>query len=139
MRYPETAMYIDVKRYTRTKVAKPVSATSFAVHITSAESSNTISGDTEMPDAPAGDDLVAIRRSVTYTVNDPSAAGGKKHLDITDMAKGYSYGRTAVPFSELEEGVTKLHAKQDFSIIGFIPNEGVGLYLSVLHIQLMGK
>ncbi len=133
MQYP--AICIDVKRYTRTKVAKPVSASSFVVRPTSStQSSNTISGDTEMLDALTGDDLDAVRRSTTYTVNDPSAAGGKKHIEIPDMAKGYSYGRTAVPFSHLEEGVTKLHAKQGFSIIGFIPAEAVSSYLSLHHI-----
>ena len=117
-------MYIDVERYFRTKSAKAPSASSFVTRTTGAQSSHTIFGDTEMLDVPAGGDLAAVRTSRTYQVNDPTAAGGKRDLEVQELEKGYEYGRTAVSISERDLSVTKLETKQSFSIIGFIPTEG---------------
>jgi ATP-dependent DNA helicase 2 subunit 2 len=121
-------MYIDVKRYFKIRVAKPVSASSFVskTSITSAQSPNTLNGDVDMTDAPAnGDDLSAVRNARTYRVNDASAPGGKRDIVREELAKGYEYGRTAVHISELDENVTKLETIRSFSIIGFIPSDKV--------------
>jgi ATP-dependent DNA helicase 2 subunit 2 len=127
--YPETALYIDVERYFRTKAAKPPSASSFVTRSSiangeaSAQSSNTLPGDTEMPDV--GGDLSAVKMTRNYQVNDPGSYSGKKDVDRDDLAKGFEYGRTAVHISESDENVTKIETFQSFTIIGFIPSNKV--------------
>lgn len=127
-RYPDSAIFIDVQRYFRTKIAKAPSASSFVSRAAtangdgSAESSNTAQGDTEMTDAP---DLSAVKSSRTYHVVDPSAQGGKLDVQRDQLAKGYYYGSTAVPFGEDDENVTRFESLESFSIIGFIPNDKV--------------
>ncbi|APA10393.1 hypothetical protein sscle_06g051630 [Sclerotinia sclerotiorum 1980 UF-70] len=107
-KYPETAVSIDVARYFKTHQAKPVSARSYVE-----------AGDEELPDA---DDLTSVKQTRTYKVNDPTAPGGKRDVERDDLEKGYEYGSTIVHISQADEGVTKLQAIKDFSIIGFVPN-----------------
>lgn len=71
------------------------------------------------------EDLSAVRNARSYKINDPSAPGGKKDVDREELAKGYEYGRTAIPISEAEENVTKLETFSSFEIVGFIPNDKV--------------
>lgn len=130
--YPETAMLIDVERFFRIKVAKPVSASSFVTRSSatdgaaSGQSSHTLRGDTEMTDAPSSvGDLVPVRSATTYKVDDPAAPGGKKDVEREELAKGYEYGRTAVHISESDENITKLETFSSFEIVGFIPNDKV--------------
>jgi ATP-dependent DNA helicase 2 subunit 2 len=127
-------MYIDVERYFRTKAAKSLSASSYVMRPstangeTSAQSSLTLPGDTDMPDArPTGNDLSAVKNAVTYKVKDETAAWGKKDVLREDLAKGFAYGSTAVHISESDENVTKLETFQSFTIIGFIPWDKVYL------------
>ena len=127
-KYEETALYIDVKRYFKTKQMKPVSASSFVSRSTSGaasgQSSNTFAGDTEMADAPtSGGDLAAVKNARNYRVNTTmkGAIDGKLDVERDELAKGYEYGRTAVHISESDENVTKLETFAEFTIIGFIP------------------
>jgi ATP-dependent DNA helicase 2 subunit 2 len=128
IKYPESAMSIDVMRYFKTKSAKPVSASSFVTRTAigngegSAQSSHTIP-DIQIPGT--GDDLSAVKNARTYKVNDASAPGGKKDVERDELAKGYEYGRTAVHISESDENVTKLETFQSLTIIGFIPSDKV--------------
>jgi ATP-dependent DNA helicase 2 subunit 2 len=127
-KYESTAMYIDVKRYFNTHIARPVGAKSFATKtpIPSTQSSNTLNSDIDMTDAPAnGDDLAAVRNERTYKINDPSAPGGRRDVKHEELAKGYVYGRTAVHISESDENVTNFDTIKSFSIIGFIPSDKV--------------
>jgi ATP-dependent DNA helicase 2 subunit 2 len=79
-----------------------------------------------MTDAPAnGDDFTVVRSSRTYRVNDPSAPGGRRDIELEELARGYEYGRTTVHISESDENVTNFETTQSFSIIGFIPNDKV--------------
>jgi ATP-dependent DNA helicase 2 subunit 2 len=125
-KYPETALYIDVNRYTKTKKASAPSASSFVTNkfASNGSSSNTF-GDTDMPDAP---DLSAVKSHYLYQVNDPNYPLGKRDVDRDDLAKGYEYGRTAVHISAADENVTKMDTFESFSIIGFVPSESVRLF-----------
>lgn len=128
-KYPETALSIDVQRFFKTKAAKPPSATSYitpALVDETTRSSNNLQGDMEMTDAPSSG-LIAVKSSTSYTVDDPEAPGGKKNLYREDLAKGYAYGRTAVYLSESEQNIATLQTLKSFSIIGFIPSDGVSL------------
>lgn len=135
-KYPDTGMYIDVVRYSRTKRAAAPSAKSFVTRTlagngeSSVQSSTTLPGDVEMTDVP---DVSVVRNSRTYRVNDASAPGGKKDVEHEELAKGYEYGRTAVPISESDENVTKLETFRSFSVIGFIPSDKVGQNHLVLY------
>ncbi len=132
-KYPETAMYINVKRFSKTKVAKPVSASSFVVRVGSGEastqSSHTLTVDVEMTDAPSSD-LSGVKTARTYKIHDPShplAVNGKRDVDRDELARGYEYGRTAVYIAESDENVTNFETIKSFSIIGFIPFDKVWL------------
>ncbi|KAF7879394.1 hypothetical protein EAF04_000590 [Stromatinia cepivora] len=113
-KYPETAVSIDVARYFKTHQAKPVSARSYVETVVDEPC------EVELLDA---DDLTSVKQTRTYKVNDPTAPGGKRDVERDDLEKGYEYGSTIVHISQADEGVTKLPAIKDFSIIGFVPND----------------
>ncbi|KAK6542229.1 ATP-dependent DNA helicase II subunit 2 [Orbilia ellipsospora] len=102
---PGSALIIDVERYPRTMVAKPPSASSFA--IISEEASN--------------ENLQKIRNTRSYQVEDESAPGQSIDIDREDMAKGYLYGRTIVPISAEDAEIVKFETFASLRIIGFIP------------------
>ncbi|KAL8673333.1 MAG: hypothetical protein Q9168_002257 [Polycauliona sp. 1 TL-2023] len=122
----ESAACIDVERYPRTMVRRPLTASRFVQRQDPADGSTQSTGtlvqdgDTAMPDAD-GNDLAGVKSSRTYQVLDEEAPGGKKDVDRDDLAKGYEYGRTAVHINETDENVTKLETKMGLDIIGFIP------------------
>lgn len=125
----ETAMCIDVERYFRTHKATPPSASSFVLR--EDLSNEEASGDILMDGGESG--LAAVKTSRTYNVNDDSAPGGKREVDRDELARGYEYGRTAVHIAESDENVTKLETLQSFTIVGFIPQENVGLGVALIH------
>jgi ATP-dependent DNA helicase 2 subunit 2 len=127
----ETAICIDVERYFRTHKAMPPSASSFVFR---ADLSNKeASGDFPMDGVESG--LAVVKTSRTYTVNDDSAPGGKRDVDRDELARGYEYGRTAVHIAESDENVTKLETVQSFTIVGFIPQEKVGLRVALIYLR----
>lgn len=123
---PDESIYINVKRFSQTKIARPVAAKSYVMRSggeASTQSSYTLPGDVEMTDAPT--EFSAVKQGRSYTIKDPSDALGKRDVDFEDLARGYEYGRTAVHISQSEENVTSLNALRDFSILGFIPIDKV--------------
>ena len=124
----DTAICIDVERYPRVMLRKPLSASNFVERVGSANANASIqSSSTVLPDADASDQtgdpnsLSAVRNARTYQVADGSLPGGKRDVDRDDLAKGYEYGRTAVHISESDLNVTKMETQAGFEIIGFIP------------------
>ena len=124
-KYPETAIHIDVLRYFKTKTAKPVSASSFAVR--GASNGGGIAQTILDGNSISGNDLSTVKTNRSYQVNAPQGegSGGKLGVPIEELSKGYEYGRTAVHISESDENVTKLETFKGLSIIGFIPNDKV--------------
>ncbi|KAL8689527.1 MAG: hypothetical protein Q9224_004620 [Gallowayella concinna] len=122
----DSAACIDVERYPRTMVRRPLSASQYVQRqdptdgSTQSTSTFVADGDIEMPDAD-GNDLTGVRNSRTYQVLDEEAPGGKRDVERDDLAKGYEYGRTAVHINETDENVTKLETQAGLEIIGFIP------------------
>ncbi len=126
----DSALSIEVERYPRTSVARPPTASQFVVRAdmapgeASAQSSATLQPDEG--DAPHQDGLAAVRNARTYQVMDADAPGGKRDVDMEDLAKGYEYGRTAVHISESDLNVTKIETHACLELIGFVPKEKVG-------------
>ena len=127
----DSALCIDVERYPRVMVRRPLTASQF---VQRSDLSNgqvsTQSSATMMPDGdgadpgpaqPDGNNLTTVRNARTYQVLDEEAPGGKRDVSRDDLAKGYEYGRTAVHISESELNVTKLETQPGLEIIGFIP------------------
>lgn len=110
--YPN-AVTINVERYPRTMVAKPISSSSY---ILKAEA-----GEGEEADVS----LEAVRQARVYQVDDHNAAGGKMDVDKEQMEKGYTYGREVVPISSTDETVTLFETEPGLQILGFIPVEKV--------------
>ncbi|PHH63602.1 hypothetical protein CDD81_5694 [Ophiocordyceps australis] len=129
---PETlpaAMNINVERYFKTHIARPLGATT--VMVKSQQDAGTQSTHTVDADDMEGVELAPVKQDRTYSVNNPNAPGGKKAVDFETLAKGYEYGRTAVPISESEQNITKLETYKSFSIVGFIPTEKYQTVLSM--------
>ncbi|KAJ9637209.1 ATP-dependent DNA helicase yku80 [Coniosporium tulheliwenetii] len=132
----DSAMSIDVERYPRTMVAKPPTASSFVVRTdlapqeSSTQTSHTLpNGDVEMSDNQDG--LAAVKNARTYQVVDEEAPGGKRDVELEDLAKGYEYGRTAVAISESEHNVTKLGTHSGLDIVGFVPRDKYDRYMNM--------
>lgn len=130
----DDAMCIEVERYPRTMIRKPVTASSF-VQRTDSVRENPAAGASGKPHLNAygeADDstpdinpLEAVRTTRTYEVEDENAPGGKREVDQSDLARGYEYGRTAVHIAESDLSVTKLETKAGLEIVGFIPWDSV--------------
>ena len=122
----DSALCIDVERYPRVMIRRPLSASQYvqksdlSIDHASAESSTTLLPDGNMPGVgPNG--LSSVRNARTYQVVDEEAPGGKRDVSRDDLAKGYEYGRTAVHISESDLNVTKLETQAGLEIIGFVP------------------
>lgn len=135
----ERTVKIEVERYFKTKKATPPGASSYVSRTNKPNGEADLDGDTEMGGVPAGDDLASVKNQVTYRVNDESAPGGKRDILRENLAKGYSYGRTAVPISASEENVTKLETEKGFSILGFVPEEGVSQFSLLRYDSISNK
>ncbi|KAI4189820.1 MAG: hypothetical protein L6R41_001186 [Letrouitia leprolyta] len=122
----DSAICIDVERYPRTSVRRPLTASQYVQRLDPSQntthSSGTIlpDGDTEMGNASTSD-LTNVKNARTYQVLDEEAPGGKRDVSRDDLAKGYEYGRTAVHINETDENVTKLETQAALEVIGFIP------------------
>ncbi|KAI4087583.1 MAG: hypothetical protein LQ339_008871 [Xanthoria mediterranea] len=132
----DSAACIDVERYPRTMVRRPMAASRFVQRQDPTDDSTPSTGtvvrdrDIPMPDAD-GNELAGVRSSRTYQVLDEEAPGGKRDVDRDDLAKGYEYGRTAVHINESDENVTKLETQKKLEIIGFIPWANYDRFMSM--------
>lgn len=126
------AISINVDRWPVTKVKAPDSASAvvFKTEPNGTQSTMTLYNDMDTQD---NDDSAfnTVKQHRVYKINDPSAPGGKRDVDAATLAKGYSYGSTAVPIADSEWDVTKLQTTKDFSIIGFIASEKVEPFLGM--------
>ncbi|KAH6624996.1 ATP-dependent DNA helicase II subunit 2 [Chaetomium sp. MPI-SDFR-AT-0129] len=115
----ESALSIHVERYFKTKRATVPSASTVVINTDhgGASQTQTLDEDTAMD----GAEFSGVKHMRTYRVQDDEAPGGKRDVDLEDLAKGYQYGRTVVPFSESDMNVTKLATTKSFTILGFIP------------------
>lgn len=134
----KTAISIPVERYYRTYIAKPPTASSFALRSDvaasqdnpeSAKSSVTF-GAPEGTQSQTGDGstLTSIRPMRTYQIKDENAPGGKVEIEKDDLAKGYEYGRTAVHISETDEIITTLKTLAAIELVGFIQSPNVRVH-----------
>ncbi|OAP54514.1 hypothetical protein AYL99_10962 [Fonsecaea erecta] len=112
----DTALSIDVERYFKTSIRRPPTASAYVVK----------------PNGPEQDDtenFASVHNLYKYKVKGEEYEGGSKILDREELARGYEYGRTAVPISESEQNVTKLETDMSYDILGFIPVENVERYM----------
>lgn len=123
----DSAMCIDVERYPRTMIRRPLTASQFVQRSELSDESTGTSAVARPADpesglpAPGTNGLTSVRSARTYQVKDEDAPGGKRDVEREDLAKGYAYGSTAVHISESEFNVTKLETEAGLEIIGFIP------------------
>ena len=132
----DSALCIDVERYPRTMIRRPLTASRFVQRSNlsngnaSAQSSATVLPDEDGPESALPrinpNDLTTVRNTRTYQVPDENGPGGKRDVDRDNLAKGYEYGRTAVHISESDQNVTKLETQAGLEIVGFIPWATVG-------------
>ncbi|KAJ6259432.1 ATP-dependent DNA helicase II subunit 2 [Drechslerella dactyloides] len=117
-----STLVIDIERYPRTMVAKPPSASSFAV---------------STEDASNSENLQKIRSTRTYQVEDENAPGKSIDIEKDDMAKGYLYGRTIIPISAEDQEVVKFETTASLQVIGFIPRAGLDRPLSISNSNIL--
>ncbi|ODA80104.1 hypothetical protein RJ55_03062 [Drechmeria coniospora] len=123
------SMSINVERYFKTHLARPLGASTVVVK--SEQVASTQSTKTLDDDAMEGVEFCAAKQTRSYKVDDPEAPGGKRDVEFESLAKGYEYGRTAVHISESEHNITKLETQKCFSILGFIPFNSYEPFLSM--------
>lgn len=126
-----TAVSIPVERYYRTYIAKPPTASSFALRsdVSGSQEDPGITQPSATVDAEGSQpgDLTTVRNLRSYQVKDESSPGGKVDVERQDCAKGYEYGRTAVHISETDENITILDTPAAMELIGFIQSDKVCL------------
>lgn len=113
-----SALTINVERYFKTHLARPLAASTVVLKSEQGATQSTQTLDEEPMD---GVEFSAVKQARTYKVNAPDAPGGKRDVEFETLAKGFEYGRTAVHISESEHNITKLETQKSFSIVGFIP------------------
>lgn len=119
----DSAMAIDVERYPRVMIQRPPTASNYVHRQDMASSMST--------QDPVKQDLAAVKNARTYQVIDEEAPGGKKDVEQEDLAKGYSYGSTAVPISESDRNVTTFETQPGLDIVGFVAQEQYERYLDM--------
>ncbi|KAK2592908.1 ATP-dependent DNA helicase yku80 [Conoideocrella luteorostrata] len=122
-----TAMCINVERYFKTHLARPLTASTVVLKSEQATQSTHTLGDDTMD----GVEFSAVKQARSYKVNDPDAPGGKRDVEFESLAKGYEYGRTAVHISESEHNITKLETEKSFSIVGFVVRDKYEHFLNM--------
>ena len=136
----ESALCIDVERYPRIMIRRPMTASQFVQRSDlsnkneSPQSSATVQADGDpLAGLMQGDlnSLTNVKNARTYQVMDEEAPGGKKDVGRDDLAKGYEYGRTAVHISESDLNVTRLETQAGLEILGFIPWSNYDRYMSM--------
>ncbi|TLD23261.1 hypothetical protein PspLS_07299 [Pyricularia sp. CBS 133598] len=126
--YKESALSIHVERYFKTKHARPITASN--VMVKSEAGATQLGQDFEGGDGTGGQ-FADLKTARNYKVLDPDAPGGKRDVPQEELARGYLYGRTAVPMPESEFNITKLETKKSFTIIGFIAWEKYERFLNM--------
>ncbi|KAG0159283.1 hypothetical protein PDIDSM_6805 [Penicillium digitatum] len=128
----DTAITIPVERYFRTYVAKPISASLYVLR-----SGNEAGSQAPVKDTSEGDSLTSVRTSRTYQITDKSAPGGKIDVERDDLARGYEYGRTAVPIEQTEENVANLQTFAGMGLIGFVQKDQYDRYMHMSNTNII--
>ncbi|CUS12854.1 unnamed protein product [Tuber aestivum] len=123
-----TAFSINVERYPRTAIAKPISASSYTAKTETPGTAGEASGDGPVSKST---ELQAVRNARAYQIEDEAAAGGMMDIEKGQMEKGYSYGRTVVPISATDETITVLETEPGLQIVGFVPVDKYKRYFSM--------
>lgn len=114
----DATLTIDVERYPHTMIAKPPTASSFAVKTDlGAPGASNQSSATMMADDPQ---LSTVRSQRVYQVDNPDEPGSKMNVEMDELERGYEYGRTAVHISESDSNIVKLETKQCMDLLGFV-------------------
>lgn len=128
----DTAMNIDIERYPRTAIAKPISASRF-VQKTNSE----VEGNGEGPSrsrAPKDEEdsntMTGVKNERTYRIKDEDDPEHTKEVVRDELEKGYMYGKAVVPISATDETITVLETEPSYEILGFVPRQGVS---SIFH------
>ncbi|PYH40969.1 ATP-dependent DNA helicase 2 subunit KU80 [Aspergillus saccharolyticus JOP 1030-1] len=130
----DTALRIPVERYFRTHAAKPPSASQFVLRSDLAASqeepgSSATVTSTQNSQPLDGSSLTNVRNLRAYQVTDEEAPGGKREVELGDLAKGYEYGRTAVHISETDLNITTLETFAALELLGFIQSDRYDRYM----------
>lgn len=131
-RFSDSSISIDVRRYFKTKTAKPPSSSFCAIRkptISEATIDNrhpNMHGDVILTECtPDYKNISLVRNVRTYKVNDPSCPGGKLDVELKNLVRGYKYGSEIVPITAVDADITKFETIPNFTIIGFIPFDKV--------------
>ena len=137
--HDDTALNIDVERYPRTFLARPISAHNFVSKVKPVglvEGDAAVGPSSSKPPAKkalqtqgSGEDdeagMTAVKIERAYMVPDGDKAGGKKEVNREELDKGYMYGKSVVPISKTDEECVVMETSPAFEILGFVPKAGV--------------
>lgn len=125
----ENALIINVERYPRTMIAKPVSASAYVMKTEPGQVEESSIGNIAFDGSNSN--LQEVKQTRSYQVDDDNALGGKMDIDKDQMEKGYSYGREVVPISTTDETITVFETEPGLQILGFIPADKYQRYFSM--------
>ena len=120
----DSAMEIDVERYTKTRPNAPPQARRVFVKPDASIDSAPTQEEANDPQQEEGDGQLVHQTSV-YSVKDDRARDGKRDINRDDLAKGFEYGRSVVHVEPSDESSLKFDTEAGLEIIGFVPRENV--------------
>ncbi|PSS03796.1 ATP-dependent DNA helicase II [Coniella lustricola] len=117
------AINMAVERWPVTKKCSAESATTVVLKSETNATQTTMTMDHDLEGQEDESRFNEVRSHRIYKINDPEAPGGKRDVDPENLARGYTYGSSAIHIAESEWSITKLETIKSFSIIGFVASE----------------
>ncbi|KKY16807.1 putative ku family dna [Phaeomoniella chlamydospora] len=127
----DSAMTIDVERYSRVMIARAPTASSYVVRSNFSQDTAPSSATLGREGEADGSGMAVVRNTYNYNIKDEDTASGKRAIDREELAKGYEYGRTIVHISESDQNITKLETEPALDLMGFVPKEKYERYMSL--------
>lgn len=123
----DSAMCIDIERFTKVMIQKAQSASKYVVAENKApgEAGSSTQANGNVDAMEIDDDMTAVKQARNYQVEDKDAPNGKRDVPQDELAKGYEYGKTAVAISESDMNVVNLETKACMAIVGFVDTQQV--------------
>ncbi|KAF2503180.1 putative Ku family DNA helicase [Lophium mytilinum] len=130
----DSAMTINVERYPRTSIARPVTAKTWFIKRDPAAEDGTQSTHTVAEDAGDGlneEVLGGVKTQRVFQIQKEGETGSKIDVPQEELESGYAYGRTAVHIAETDKVILELDTLPSLDIIGFIPEDKFERYLAM--------
>jgi ATP-dependent DNA helicase 2 subunit 2 len=134
-KYEDASIAIDVERYSKVMLLRAISAK--LVVNRSQDGDDTMDLDGTESVATIGNEqapsreLAGVSRARSYVIDDPENPGVKTEVQLEDLNKGFTYGRTAVDISKDDAVELNLETSPGLQIVGFVERSKVRVLLEL--------